>query len=271
MPSVEPEVTLVDILTQLGVPEARWSPMRQGREHHLYRVHLSEGERVLKFARAEPFPDPFDPARTSDDRLAAEAYALTLVKGVPVPTPYTWYDTRPRCAVMGVVPGTTAEAEHERGALDLDDLVAVCLHMGRMLAAVHSRRRPQGDDWLPTLPGGDRENLRLLHLDYHLGNVLGRRQLGGGWHLTGVIDWTRARWGPPEYDFVEMQVSVFALNPRARDAFVAGYRQASGRAVELREVERLAADEIRRRLEFDPPADEVLRRRWEDWVDTRGG
>lgn len=268
---MDPEAVLFDLLNQLGVPDARWTPMREGREHHLYRVTLPEGDRVLKFARSAPFPDPWGPDRSPDDRLAAEAYALTLVKGVPVPAPYTWYDTRPRCAVMGVVPGTTAEAEYERGALDLDDLVAVCLQMGRTLAAVHARKRPEGQDWLPTLPGGQPDNLRLLHLDYHLGNVLGRRQLGGTWQITGVIDWTRARWGPPEYDFVEMQVSVFSLNPRARDAFVAGYRQASGRAVDLKEVERLAAGEIRRRLEFDPPADEVLRRRWEDWVDTRGG
>lgn len=265
----DPEATLRDLLVQLGCPDARYAPTREGREHHLFRVHLPEGERLLKFPRRDPFPDPFEPGRDADDRLACEAYALTLVKGVAVPAPYVFYDTRPRCAVMGILPGTTAEIEYERGALDFDDLLGVCLQMGRTLAQVHTRKRPEGADFLPTLHG-DPANLRLLHLDFHLGNVLLRRQLGMGWQITGVVDWTRARWGPPEADFVEMQVSVFALNPRARDAFVAGYRQVSGRAVDIHEVERLAAAEIQRRLVSDPPDDEVLLRRWKDWVDTRG-
>jgi hypothetical protein len=193
------------------------------------------------------------------------------VRGVPVPDPYVYYDTEPRCVVMGVLPGTTAEVAYERGQLDEDSLLGVCLQMGRTLATIHTRKRPEGPDYLPDLPGSDLASGRLLHMDFHLGNVIGRPQLGGAWAITGVVDWTRARWGPPEADFVEMQVSVFALNPRARDAFVAGYRQVSARSVDTTDVERRSAAEIKRRLATEPPSDDVLRRRWQDWVDRRGG
>jgi hypothetical protein len=66
-----------------------------------------------------------------------------------------------------------------------------------------------------------------------------------------------------------MQVSVFALNPRAAAAFSAGYRQITARAIDWREVERRAIPEIRRRLVEDPPSDEVMLRRWKDWADRR--
>ena len=104
---------------------------------------------------------------------------------------------------------------------------------------------------------------RLLHLDFHLGNVLGTPRLGGSWQLHGVLDWTCARWGPPEADLVEMQVSVFVTNPRARDAFVAGYRQVSGRALDMAEVERRAVLEIRRRMNEVPSLALV----YADWLD----
>ncbi len=267
----DPLQTARSLLSQLGSPYARCSQAREGREHHLFRIFLPDGERLLKFAREDAYPDPYPPARTAEERLSAEAYAISLVKNVGVPDPYLYYDTNPRCVVMGVIPGTTAEVAHERGQLDEESLIGVCLQMGRTLANIHARRRPEGPDFLPDLPDSDPASSRLLHMDFHLGNVIGKPQLGGSWSITGVVDWTRARWGPPEADFVEMQVSVFALNPRARDAFIAGYRQTSARAVDVTEVERRAMGEIRRRLEHEPPQDEVLRRRWQDWVDRRGG
>jgi hypothetical protein len=185
--------------------------------------------------------------------------------------PYRVFDTTPVCAIMGILPGTTAEIAYERGQLDEQGLLGVSLQMGRTLAIVHGVKRPDAPGGIPDLPDAAPEGRRLLHLDYHLGNVLGRPQLGGAWSVTGIVDWTCARWGPVEADLVEMQVSVFCLNPRARDAFVAGYRQASGRAIDMREVEARATREIRRRLAVDRPEDEVLARRWEDWIDGRGG
>jgi aminoglycoside phosphotransferase (APT) family kinase protein len=266
------------LLAALGLPVVTPIRARDGREHHLFRVMTPPGtcgdadpggERLLKFPRADGLPDPFDPRRLPADRLRAEAEVLRLVRGVGVPAPYRLFDTTPACAIMGIIPGTTAEIAYDRGQLDDQGLTAVCLQMGRTLAAIHARKRPEDPGLVPDLEDSDPATARLLHLDYHLGNVIGRPQLRGSWTIDGVIDWTCARWGPPEADLVEMQVSVFVLNPRARDAFVAGYRQASGRAIDMAAVEERAAFEIRRRLVFDPPANEVLARRWADWVDTR--
>lgn len=265
-----PEDVARSLAEQLGHPDARLTPTREGREHHLFRIELPEGERLLKWARANPVKDPYDHGRTPTERLLAESYAISLVKGVTVPQPHIVYDTEPVCAVMGIIPGTTAEIAYERGQLDEEGLLGVCLQMGRTLGTLHSRRRPEGEDYLPDLPGSDPESARLLHLDYHLGNVLGRPQLGGAWTITGVVDFTCARWGPPEADFVEMQVSVFVLNPRAAAAFSAGYRQSTARGIDWRDVERRAIREIRRRLVEDPPADEVMLRRWKDWADRHG-
>lgn len=261
--------TARSLAEQLGHPHARLTAARDGREHHLFRIALPEGERMLKFPRRDALRDPFDPTRTPTERLLAESYAVSMVRNVGVPQPHIVYDTDPVCSLMGILPGITAEIAYERGQLDEESLLGVCLQMGRTLGLVHATRRPEGDDYLPDLPGCDPKDARLLHLDFHLGNVLGRPMLGGAWTITGVVDFTCARWGPIEADFVEMQVSVFALNPRARAAFVAGYRQITAAPVDMREVERRSIAEIRRRLRDEPPADEVMLRRWKDWADTR--
>lgn len=265
-----PEEIARELCRQLGSPSARLVRARDGREHHLFRVLLPEGERILKFPRIDALPDPYDRTRRPSARLRAEGFAISLARGVPVPDDYRVHDTRPVCATMSVLPGTTAEIAWERGQLDEPSLIGVCLQMGRSLAALHGRKRPEDPGLLPDLAGSDPKTARLLHLDYHLGNVIGRPLLGNAWTVHGIVDWTCARWGPPEADFVEMQVSVFVTNPRSRDAFVAGYRQASGRAVDIREVERRSAIEIARRLVEDPPDNAEHRRRWQNWMETRG-
>jgi Ser/Thr protein kinase RdoA (MazF antagonist) len=261
------EALATSMLAQLGQPGARWLHARDGREHHLFRVQLSDGERMLKVPRADGIADPYDPGRTAVARLVAEGFAIGLSRGLPVPGQYRVHATTPPCATMEVLPGTTAEQALERGALDGESLSRVCLGMGRALATLHSVKRPAGGAGIPDLAGADPASARLLHLDFHLGNVLGRPHLAAGWEITGVVDWTCARWGPPEADFVEMQVSVFVRNPRARDAFVAGYRQVSGRAVDLAEVEWRSAAEIRRRLAEQPDEVGELRGYWEAWAD----
>lgn len=255
------------VLEQLGEPDARFLHARDGREHHLFRVQLARGERMLKVPREDALPDPFDTGRSSAERLVCEGVAIGLARGVPVPGAYEVHDTDPICATMEVLPGTTAEQALERGQLDEEQLGRVCLQMGRMLANLHGVRRTGDGDLLPDLEVDGRGNARLLHLDYHLGNVLGRPKLGAGWEITGVVDWTCARWGPPEADFVEMQVSVFIRNPRARDAFVAGYRQVAMRAVDLADVERRAARELRRRLAEHPEDGGAARGYWQAFAD----
>lgn len=264
------EATARSLAEQLGHPTARLVRARDGREHHLFRLSLPDGERLLKFPRADALHDPYERFREPAERLRAEAWAVAFARGaVPVPTPYACFDTDPICSVMELVAGTTGEIAAERGELDEDELLRVCVELGRALGTLHARKRPPDGGGLPDLAGSDPATARLLHLDYHLGNVILRRALGRGFAVAAVIDWTCARWGPPEADVVELQVSVFALNPRARDAFVSGYRRSVPRAMDLREVERRAAEEIRRRLVEDPPDDPVLLRRWEDWASTR--
>jgi len=279
MHTAEPPETIAERLGRALGLSPRMARARDGREHHLFRVTSPSGlcgpddpggERLLKFPRADGLPDPFDAARPAAARLHAEGVVVAAMRHVAVPAPYRVFATEPVCAVMGILPGTTAEVALERGQLDEDGLVGVCLQMGRTLSAIHATPRPQIASQLPDLPDCPPNGARLLHLDYHLGNVLGRPKLGSGWTITGVIDWTCARWGPVEADLVEMQACIFLLNPRARDAFVAGYRQTSGRAIDMAQVEARTAIEIRRRLVVDRPPDPTLARRWEDWVERHG-
>jgi aminoglycoside phosphotransferase (APT) family kinase protein len=242
-------------------------PLRDGREHHLYRLVHTSMEHILKFPRKDAIPDPFDPNRSALERLQGEAIAIGLASNVPVPKDYRVFSTSPPCALMSLMPGITPEMVYERGRMDFTGLMGVCVQMGRVLATIHSRKRPEGGAGLPDLPGADPAASRLLHLDYHLGNVLGVPHTG--WQITGVLDWTCARWGPPEADLTELQVSVFVGNPRARDAFVAGYRQVSGRALDLSEVDRRSAREIERRLIEDPP-ELSLQEIWKGWLRSTG-
>ncbi len=268
MLSVQTQSLAERLLRQIGVQGVRPVHLRDGREHHLFRVSLDDGERVLKFPKRDAIPDPFTLGRSSGERLCSEAIAVDLVRQVPVPRPYEIFATDPVCALMAFVPGTTAEIAYERGQLDEDGLLNMCLQMGRTLANIHRVRRPEGLHELPDLEAAEPDRMRLVHLDYHLGNVLAQRQLGGSWNITAVIDWTCARWGPPEADFVELQVSVFINNPRARDAMIAGYRQVAPRVVSVKDIETRAVAEIRRRLAVDPP-DAQTARAWVRWVASR--
>lgn len=266
---VDPAETARGLLEQLGHASARSIPARDGREHHLFRVTLPDGERLLKFPRPDGLADPFDSERSAAERLRGEAWAIAYATGVEVPPHYAFHDTEPVCSTMGILPGITAEIALERGQLDEAGLQTVCLRMGQTLAQIHGRKRPADGGGLPDLPGGDIATARMLHLDYHLGNIMIRPALGAGWQVSGVVDWTCARWGPPEADLVEMQVSVWVSNPRCRDAFIAGYRKVTPRLIDITDVEERAKIEIWRRLVDDPPLDQQLARRWADWADTR--
>jgi Ser/Thr protein kinase RdoA (MazF antagonist) len=262
------DATAAHLLRELGV-EAVPTPLRDGREHHLYRVHCIHGDFLLKFPRADGLPDPFEPDRPWVDRLRSESIAISLAQGVPVPSPYFFHpETWPPCSLMGILPGVSPEQQLERGRVDWVGLLGLCMQIGRMLAQIHTRRRPPNGGGLPDLPGCDPATARLLHLDFHIGNVLGRPELG--WRLTGVLDWTCARWGPPEADLVELQVSLFAANPRAREAFLSGYRQVSPHIMDVEDVEARAILEIQRRLIEDPPEKQMIHI-WEDWMEQKLG
>ena len=138
--------------------------------------------------------------------------------------------------------------------------------MGRGLAGVHSTRRPQEPTDIPDLPGCDPSSARLLHMDYHLGNVqVIRDRRRGGYAVSGVVDWVLCRWGPREADFVEMTLSVFKQIPQAREAFMAGYRSAGGMQLD-RELEySYLARDLDRRLEAGVQ-DRKLEALWMAWL-----
>lgn len=64
----------------------------------------------------------------------------------------------------------------------------------------------------------------LIHGDFHIGNALFE-----GTQLTGIIDWTTARRGPPEFDvsYCRMDLAL-VLGATAPDIFAAAYETARG-------------------------------------------
>ena len=239
------------------------APARAGREHHLLRVTLASGElQLLKVPRRDRMPDPRWPRRTPLLALRAEAQALGLLSGVAGPHPYTLIDGDPPGALMGIVPGTTPEVLYERGAMDEGLLTSVMVEMGRTLAAIHRAACPHDPGDIPVLPGCDPDHARLLHMDFHLGNVLGVAKLRRGFKLLGVVDWTRCAWGPAEEDFCELGTSVLASNPWALDPLLAGYNQHNPVRMRAAAVQIAIARELDRRLREDPPDSEATRNLW---------
>lgn len=253
-----PDEVMRQLLVRSGVSVQSVRTARSGREHHLFHVVLTDGTvRMGKVPRADWF-DPHWPGRVPMLALATEAHAIALVSakvaGFPaVPEPYQLLPGDPPGALMGVVAGTPPEATLFKHGMDPRTLRMVCAEMGRMMAEIHRVRRPDSPGIIPDLPGVDLSDARLLHMDFHLGNVLGHFQLGQGWKLVGIVDWTCAHWGPREADMGELGASLFATNPEMLDDFLVGYRQRSGIALSRSRVLDVIVTELERRLRDDPP------------------
>lgn len=233
----------------------------------MWRVHLDNGAHaLLKVARPGGAQDPWWPDRTPLGALQAEHAALALVRGVPVPRTHHVLPPVERGdlpgALMSILPGDPPERTLQAGRMDRKLLEEICLEMGRTLAAIHRVKRPEDPGAITDLPDIDPARARLLHMDFHLGNVLGQRRLGGGWETTGVVDWTCCHWGPRERDFAEMGTSVFATNPWCLDPFLAGYNQGSGLRMPKDLVQGVIGKDLRRRLAADPPEQETVRNLW---------
>jgi aminoglycoside phosphotransferase (APT) family kinase protein len=68
--------------------------------------------------------------------------------------------------------------------------------------------------------------MRLIHRDYHPENTLWSRG-----HLSGVVDWTQASWGPPGLDLGHMRWNLVADHgQQVADQFLNCYRAATGSA-----------------------------------------
>lgn len=269
-----PDVVLRRLLADNGVAFKSLRPARGGMEHHLFHVHLDDGQvRYAKVPR-EAYRDPHWPDRTPQRSLEIEAAAVALVAdkcrdSVAVATPYQLLQGDPPGAMMGVVPGAPPELTVLKGAVDLRLLQRICSEMGSVLAELHRVRRPADPGPIPDLPGADLTDARLLHMDFHLGNVLGNMKLGFGWKCTGVVDWTCAHWGPREADVAEMGASLFATNPSLLDDFLIGYRTRTGVALRRHLVLDTLVAELERRLRDDPPGEPRIHNLWiarvEEW------
>lgn len=246
--------------------EIRLAP--PGTQHRLYRVYTEDQKSwVLKIAKVGmPFGDIFDAERQHLSGLRAEMQAVELARNIAVPKPVRLLSTEPPAALMPFVPGEPGQALWDRGRLSEEGLKQLCFGMGRGLAGVHSARRPADPGAIPDLPGCDPSTARLLHMDYHLGNVqVVRDRRRGGYAVSGVVDWVLCRWGPREADFVEMTLSVFKQIPKAREALMAGYRSGGGVLLD-RELEYFyLARELDRRLDAGVE-DRKLEARWMAWL-----
>lgn len=246
------------MLDSAGIPWDSLQPHAGGEQHQLYKiVRAGEPQRLLKVPKVSCVA----PGRTCWEGLRAEAEALGHLKGVPSPVPYRLLDGG---ALMAHVPGQSAGFLYQQGRLSSEALISVCFAMGKQLAAIHSHRKPEaysGD--IPTVPGDFGAPLRLVHGDYHLGNVqlvMDRRR--NAWQVSGVVDWVNCSWGPAELDFVELHISVFRQLPGSRDAFLGGYRAGGALTPDLGRAARLLQSELERRLELG----QVPEGHQEDWA-----
>ncbi|MCB9781151.1 MAG: aminoglycoside phosphotransferase family protein [Alphaproteobacteria bacterium] len=276
MSDVEPAELLRQRLREHGLEASSVRPARSGLEHHLFHVVLSDGAvRLGKVPKGQMTLDPHWPDRTSIAGLRAEAEAIALgqakLRGTPqLPEPYLLMEGDLPAALMGVIPGVPPEESLLKRGMDHRTLRAVCVEMGRMLAELHRVKKPtDAPTVIPDLPGQDCSDPRLLHMDFHLGNVLGNFQLGQGWRLNGVCDWTSAHWGPREADVGELGASLFATNPDLLDDFLMGYRQRSGIVLNYSRVLDVLVSELERRLRDDPPDEPRIKNAWyarvEEW------
>ncbi len=260
---LEPEL----ILRSAGVEFESCTPIPGGLQHRLFRVVRPDGGLVaLKVGRTDtPFGDAWEPQRTHWEGLRAESQALGyLLRHIPVPTPYQVLGGHEPAALMGFLPGDSASKMWEKGRVSPGHLQKLCFAMGQAMAQIHRIRRPEDPGAIPDLPGALTDDARLLHLDFHFGNVMVRRDGLAGWRVLGLVDWVLCRWGPREADLVEMALSVFRQAEGTRAGFLAGYR-AGGGAPLSQELENLwVHQELLRRLE-DGVDDPKLRARWELW------
>ena len=230
------------LLGQAGIQVEGLQPQAGGAQHLLFKLTEPGAEqRLLKIPRRENLED-----RSAQQGLAAEAEAISRLRGVKLPEPYLLLDGG---AIMAHVPGQSAWFLYKQGRLSLDGLPDLCFEMGRQLSAIHRCRKPA--DYQGAIP--ERPELlgatpRLVHGDYHLGNVQVVRDPRKGWTIGGVVDWVNCCWGPRELDFVELHLSVFRQLPGTREAFLGGYRAGGSLPPDPHREKILLRTELHRRL-----------------------
>lgn len=264
-----PRQTAEEVLRDCGIEWADLRPFESGSQHHLFRLTVDGAPFVLKIGRVErPFGDSWDPHRTHLEGLRSESEAIRFARKVATPTPTRILCDDPPVAIQPHLPGESGQKLWDRRRLNADSLPDVSFAMGYALAGIHTKKRKDEPGEIPDLPRREfsEAGARLLHMDFHLGNVqLVHDRRRGGFKVSGVVDWVLARWGPREADLVEMHLSVFRVVPGTRAAFLAGYRRAGGLPLDMPLIDRFLMRELIRRLELGGLEPEV-EADWEAWT-----
>lgn len=73
------------------------------------------------------------------------------------------------------------------------------------------------------VPNGDRHAPRLIHRDFHPGNLLWQRG-----RLTGIVDWAATSLGPTDVDIGHCRANFLLYAPHLADDLAAAWRDVSG-------------------------------------------
>ncbi|GHO50388.1 phosphotransferase family protein [Ktedonospora formicarum] len=213
MPS---ELAPLEILQTLGIngmPIA--TPVQGGFDMAMWKVEHEGQISALRVFRVGAHED------CEHEQSVMEA---ARAAGLPVPEVQkagVWQD-RP-ALLLSWLAGRTVEDELRARPWRLWSLGIAFGHMQAKIHAIPApallRQRP--DAWIAWQCEGEQalqdglrhlqgDQIALLHLDYHLRNVL-----TDGKHITGIVDWTNALAGDPRAD-VARTVSILRVDPLAR-------------------------------------------------------
>jgi aminoglycoside phosphotransferase (APT) family kinase protein len=188
-----------------------------------------------------------------DYTVEREARVLELLRLTPVPAPVVVAadPNGAHCDVPAILltrlpghPPHPADTSGDRFCLDLAEALAqihtVDATAERQLdpyRLYYDRAHAVPARWMPATPIWKQattavreppptKTMTLIHRDYHPDNTL------WSWgHLSGVVDWTQASWGPPGLDLGHMRWNLVADHgQQVADQFLAYYRTTTGSA-----------------------------------------
>ena len=206
----------LEILSSLGINEMPTVvPVQGGFDMAMWKVEYAGQVYALRVFRSGGY---------ADCEREQVVMAAARAAGLPVPEVHVagvWQD-HPALLITWLNGRTVADELRARPW----HLWHLGIEFGRMQAAIHGVSAPdllrlQPDAWIVWKCEGEQtmqDRLRhlhlneaaLLHLDYHLNNVL-----TDGKKITGILDWTHAHAGDPRADAART-VSFLRVDPAAR-------------------------------------------------------
>jgi aminoglycoside phosphotransferase (APT) family kinase protein len=284
---IQTDLQPLDILHALGINEtATVTPVQGGYDMAMWKVEHEGQTYALRVFRA---------GAHEDCEHEQVVMAAARAAGLPVPEVHragVWQDC-PALLITWLTGRMLADELHARPWR----LWRLGIAFGRMQAAIHAIPAPalllqQLDAWidwqseaepalqnrLRHLPAG---KPTLLHLDYHLNNVL-----TDGKQITGVVDWTNALAGDPRADAART-ISILRVDPLARKPLIQwlglqifelawriGYQREHGRLHDMAIFYAWAGTVIQRNLAHrykQRPQELLPARRWTNKWKARAG